>query len=161
FNYLPVQGTLQFNPNGKLPFSRYAGEPDFDRLDRKQAWIGYEFERHLNDRVTVRQNLRYARTSFDGRAITILNTGGLAADMRTLRRTAANTQADNESFALDNQAQFQFNSGPLRHDMLMGLDFRKENDSFNFGRGPAPSIDIYAPVYGAPVNDPGFNLSNT
>jgi iron complex outermembrane recepter protein len=161
FNYLPIQGTLRPNINGRLPFERYAGEPDFDRLSRDQSWLGYSFEHRFSDTVSFRQNMRAARTEFEGRAITILQTGGLLPDQRTLRRTAANTAANASTFSIDNQLALRFDTGAVRHDALIGIDHRREIGDFDFGRRAAPSLDVYAPVYGQPIVDPGFNLSNT
>jgi iron complex outermembrane receptor protein len=56
--YLPAEGTLISNPNGRLPRSRFAGEPGWDMFDREQWSVGYELAHKLNEAWTFRQNLR-------------------------------------------------------------------------------------------------------
>ena len=63
--YLPGYGTLLPNPNGRIPVSRYTGEPGFDRIAYDQAMIGYEFKHRFNDVFEFRQNLRVAEVDVD------------------------------------------------------------------------------------------------
>jgi iron complex outermembrane receptor protein len=157
FNYLPTSGTLYPNPvNGRLPWNRYAGEPGFDRFDRDQGSIGYAFEHRFNDSLTFSQNLRYTQNDVYLRALN--RNGELLPDNRTLNRAAFRIDAAARAFTLDNRLEARFGTGPLAHTALIGLDYRNEISQYDVGRGPAPSIQIFNPVYGAPVADPGINF---
>jgi len=157
FNYLPTSGTLYPNPvNGRLPWSRYAGEPGFDRFDRDQGSIGYAFEHRFNDSLTFSQNLRYTQNDVYLRALN--RNGELLADNRTLNRAAFRIDAAARAFTLDNRLEAKFGTGPLKHTALVGLDYRNEISQYDVGRGPAPSIQIFNPIYGAAVADPGINF---
>lgn len=157
FNYLPTSGTLYPNPvNGRLPWNRYAGEPGFDRFDRDQGSIGYAFEHRFNDSLTFSQNLRYTQNDVYLRALN--RNGELLADNRTLNRAAFRIDAAARAFTLDNRLEAKFDTGPLKHTALLGLDYRNEVSQYDVGRGPAPSIQIFNPIYGAPVADPGINF---
>jgi len=157
FNYLPTSGTLRPNPvNGRLPWNRYAGEPGFDRFDRDQGSIGYAFEHRFNDSLTFSQNLRYTQNDVYLRALN--RNGELLADNRTLNRAAFRIDAAARAFTLDNRLEAKFGTGPASHTALIGLDYRNEISQYDVGRGPAPSIQIFNPVYGAPVADPGINF---
>jgi len=57
--FMPAVGTLYANPNGRIPLTKFLGEPGFDHFDRTQAWVGYQFEHSFNEVWTVRQNVRY------------------------------------------------------------------------------------------------------
>jgi len=157
FNYLPTSGTLYPNPvNGRLPWNRYAGEPGFDRFDRDQGSIGYAFEHRFNDSLSFSQNLRYTQNDVYLRALN--RNGELLPDNRTLNRAAFRIDAASRAFTLDNRLEAKFGTGPLSHTALLGLDYRNETSQYNVGRGPAPSIQIFNPVYGARVADPGINF---
>lgn len=157
FNYLPTSGTLYPNPvNGRLPWNRYAGEPGFDRFDRDQGSIGYAFEHRFNDSLTFSQNLRYTQNDVFLRALN--RNGELLANNRTLNRAAFRIDAAARAFTLDNRLEAKFDTGPLKHTALLGLDYRNEVSQYDVGRGPAPSIQIFNPIYGAPVADPGINF---
>lgn len=157
FNYLPTSGTLAPNPvNGRLPFNRYAGEPTFDRFDRDQAMIGYALDHRFNEVLSFSQNLRYTDNTVYLRALN--RSGELLADNRTLNRNAFRIDASARAVTLDNRLVARFQTGPLAHTLLVGLDYRNEQSTYNVGRGPAPSIDIFNPTYGLPVTDPGINF---
>lgn len=152
FNYLPTSGTLKWNPNGRIPRHRYLGEPNFDRLNRSQSSVGYAFEHRFNDAVSFRQNLRYNETSTDLRALNRI--GELQPDYVTLNRAAMKVDAGAHAFTLDNQMQVRFSTGTLDHDAVVGLDYRKESAHYIVGRGTAPPINVYHPVYGYDIPDP-------
>lgn len=157
FNYLPSSGTLYPNRvNGRLPWNRYAGEPGFDRFDRDQGSVGYAFEHRFNDSLSFSQNLRYTQNDVYLRAVN--RNGELLADNRTLNRAAFRIDAAARAFTLDNRLEAKFGTGPLSHTALIGLDYRNETSEYDVGRGPAASIQIFNPVYGAVIADPGINF---
>jgi iron complex outermembrane recepter protein len=54
-------------------------------------------------------------------------------------------------FAIDNQAEAHFDTGVVQHTVLMGVDYLRSRNDYRSGFGSAPSIDIFDPVYGAPL----------
>lgn len=62
------------------------------------------------------------------------------------------------SFALDNNLTFKFSHGCVEHTLLAELDYRRSRDdhrsAFAFG---APSINLYNPVYRAPLQMPDYS----
>lgn len=157
--FLPTLGTLFPNPNGKIPIDKFVGEPSFNSFTRTQYWAGYQFERHLNDTWTVRQNLRYASIDTNLKSV-IATPGGASAlqpDGRTLNRSAFVVPEKADAFTTDNQAEARFNTGALSHIALFGLDYRHVTSDFKQYFGSAPSIDIYNTMYGQPVPTPGIS----
>ncbi|SHH12196.1 TonB-dependent siderophore receptor [Pollutimonas bauzanensis] len=147
---LPASGTLRYNPNGTLPRTRFAGEPSYERMDREQYAVGYAFEHRLDDIWSVRQNLRYTSVDIDARG-----TPGyaLAADGRSLSRVATQGLGKGSILGIDTQAQAPFATGALNHTLIMGLDYVKQRDDYRFASAPAPSIDLYDPVYNVAIPD--------
>ncbi|SMF97449.1 iron complex outermembrane recepter protein [Methylomagnum ishizawai] len=160
--FLPPQGSLQPNPNGRIPTSRFLGEPDYDRFDREQYTVGYAFEHRFNSIFQVRQNLRYAHVETDYPVIFVdgfvTGANGLPVDYRTVTRSAGLYQARAGVFTLDTQAQADFDTGPVRHTVLFGADYRNLGGDNNSGIGSAPNIDMYSPVYGQPFDRPPIDL---
>ncbi len=151
--FLPAQGTLLPNPNGQIPESTYVSEPDHDRFDRREYDIGYKFDYHMNDTWSFHQGFRYG--DVDALYDTIYG-AGLQADLRTLNRYAYLVEEDARDVALDSSATANFRTGPLDHQLLFGVDFRHGEDTDGTGFAPGPSIDVYAPVYGAVFPRPAF-----
>ncbi|MFJ3463653.1 TonB-dependent siderophore receptor [Achromobacter spanius] len=150
--YLPAWGTLYSNPYGDIPRDRNVDEPDHDKFKRYYRSIGYLFEHHFNDKLTVRQNLRYA--DVDVTAYSVYGTGlimnpatQLPSDYRTLSRYQWDVDRYQSFFTLDNQAQAKFQTGALSHDLLVGLDYKRATLDQTVHGGVGPTIDIYNPVY--------------
>jgi len=174
--FLPYEGTVLPNPNGKIPSTRFLGEPDFDKYHREQFTVGYGLEHQLNSAVKMTQNLRYADISssyhgiypdyyygFDydkGRLIpggSFANTG-----MSEIYRYGAAYQDQAQTFTLDNQVQAGIHTGLLKHTLLAGLDFRhftaQRKRGFTDFELPELVLDIYNPTYGQFFDKP--NLQN-
>lgn len=157
--YVPGGATLQSNPFGRIPVSRYLGEPGFDRTTQEQWSLGYAFEHRIMPGLEVRQNLRYFDVTHDVQAMR--GDGDLLFD-RLFFRTPIYVAADAQNFAVDTQIQADFATGPLTHEVLVGIDYqnsRSTNVSLLASPFTAPlnyiPIDVFNPVYGsAPIATP-------
>ncbi|MFC7053308.1 TonB-dependent siderophore receptor [Hansschlegelia quercus] len=159
FNYLPAEGSL-YRANGRrISTDTYLGEPDFDRLKRDQSSIGYEFDHRFSETFSFKQNLRFSRSDFQ----TLGAVTGRASPNPdgTIDRLGIFVDADTDVFAVDNQLRAEFASGPLWHDAVMGVDYRREKTGYLFTFGAAPSIDPYDPVYGSgPISPRDFTVTD-
>lgn len=63
--FYPATGTLLKNPNGQIPRDLYLGDPEANQFNRDFYTLGYEFSHQFNDNWSIRQNLRYSRSSQD------------------------------------------------------------------------------------------------
>lgn len=149
---LPAQGTLQPNPNGKIPVGRYVGEPGYDRVDKTTFFVGYSLEHAFNEIFAFRQNLRYSTVDLD------VHDGvrgeGLQPDLRTLNRAVYDITDFADNFQVDNQGLAVFNAGPVRNEVLVGFDYLWTKNKFTMDFALAPPIDLYNPVYGQPFSTP-------
>lgn len=145
--YLPAVGTLYRNPNGKIPVNRFVGEPN-GIFERDFYAIGYNFQHRFNDAFTVRQNLKYSYVTFDDKGPGYIFGLGLQDDLRTLRRWGGAGVRNTGVFAVDNEAEAKFDTGPLRHTVLFGLDYTNINLDTALWSISQPAIDVYNPVYG-------------
>lgn len=145
FQYLPALGTVLSNPNGRISSTRYTGNSSTDRSGVEQYQAGYMFEHRFNDTWLVRQNFRYDQINSNW-----LFTYGfnfLDPAMTTLGRSFLAQNTRYEGFKVDNQAQATFATGPVRHTVLFGVDYRNDSSSQRVGLGAAPPLNLYRPVY--------------
>lgn len=160
--WLPPEGSRLPNPNGKIPINRNIGEPGYDHYRREQYGVGYAFEHHVNELWTFRQNLRYARVESDHPTVYtlgyLLGDDGNPLDYRTIERGAGLWRDRAGTFTLDTQLQGSFETGPLRHTALMGVDYRSLSGKRAIGFTSVDNLDIYNPVYGSPVVKPTPDL---
>lgn len=150
--YLPAQGTLLPNPNGRIARDFFVGEPNWDRFTREQWAAGYAFEHRFNEVLQFRQNLRYM--SVDAYWQAHRSEGFLPPDFANLQRGAYSQDTDARTFAIDNQFQADFGTGPLQHKVLFGLDYFRTsgNNEFRFAfppmwGGTVQPINVFNPVY--------------
>jgi iron complex outermembrane receptor protein len=154
--YLPVYGTLLANPNGRLPRSTNLDSPA-DVYERDQYAVGYDFVREFASWLKFTSNLKYSHYG-ERTPVGVYDSGGLVnttdatspgyyADVLQSNFTYAERVA---SFATDNRFDITADTGPLRHKILVGVDYRQvRNDAdYGFAYGTA-TIDAYAPTYPA------------
>ncbi|MGH8446471.1 MAG: TonB-dependent siderophore receptor [Solimonas sp.] len=151
--FLPVAGTLNAPPGRRLPDSRLLGEPDADHLDSEQTNVSLLAERQLNDIVKLGTAIRYARARADFTEIypdvySDPQNPFIDAERRILNRAAYATKSQTRAITNDNNAQFDFATGPFTHRLLVGLDYWHFKQNSMSGSDDAGPIDAYAPVYG-------------
>ncbi len=153
--FLPAEGTLLPNPNGKIPLNRFTGEPGENGYDKTRSALGYEFRHDFDDDTRFQQSARYARTEVETGAS--VGPFGFTGDQRTLLRYLFPTEERSDNLALDNNLQFAFDTGRARHVVLAGIDWRRgENDYASAFSFAAPPLDVFDPVYGGPVTRPDY-----
>lgn len=145
--FLPYFGTVRTNASGlRIDRKLNASDPLVDRYTRNQANLGYEFEHHVDDVWTVRQNFRFSFTEVsDSRYVA---NGYNNAAQTELARYGFLTTPRAGIFTVDNQAEARFNDGTFGHTVLMGVDYKRyslsDNQASTF---PAPPLNILAPRY--------------
>ena len=146
--FLPKEGTVFPNDGRRIPTSRFVGVPGFDKYDTEQAAVGYLFEHRFSDEFIVRQNLRYAHLRNDQEIVYGGGYANLASG--TLNRFAGASVSLLDTFAVDNQAQWKFETGPIAHTVLFGFDYRNSKFSDSNTAYTAGTIDVFDPDYSDP-----------
>ncbi|MDN5004900.1 TonB-dependent siderophore receptor [Bradyrhizobium sp. GCM10027634] len=147
-NFLPYRGTVTNAPFGKIPTSFFAGDPAVDKFTREQEMLGYQFERNLTDDVTFRQNARFAHVDLTYRGY--VGSGWSEISTATLGRYNWYAKDTANQADLDNQLEYRFNTGAVKHTTLFGVDLKgyqiDDYQAFGFG---VSSINVLNPSYGA------------
>lgn len=155
--FLPAYGVLLPNPLGSVSSSTNLGETSYNRFKRTHYGIGYEAAHRFSDAWSVQQNLKVTHLEGDQRGVGgggLLDAdfNGVPDDYRTVTRYSFSFAEDVDTFAVDTRLNGQFTTGPLSHDLLVGLDFRRYDyvgkSAFAFGM---PTIDLFNQVYGVPI----------
>ncbi|WP_306397201.1 TonB-dependent siderophore receptor [Telluria beijingensis] len=151
---LPPEGTLLPNPNGTVPLDRFLGEPGFDGMRREQSSIGYLLEHRFTPATVFRQNGRHSRANMR-ELFSLVDYYGAswAADLRTVDRYAWDNRNKLSLSGIDNQLETTFATGALQHTLLLGADWRRIRDQWDFYSADEGPLDVFAPVYGQPLGE--------
>ncbi|NGN40654.1 TonB-dependent siderophore receptor [Mesorhizobium sp. CGMCC 1.15528] len=106
-----------YNPAPGEVSDLYEGDPAYNDYTQGQGRIGYEFEHRFNDLLTVRQNLRYSKADAD------LEYSGHYPVGADLARYWGHYKENVATFTVDNMAQFTFDTGPVSHVAIAGIDY--------------------------------------
>ncbi|RDD92953.1 TonB-dependent siderophore receptor [Paracoccus pantotrophus] len=153
---LPALGTVYPTQFGHLPVDAFLGYPDFNRYKRDQFSLGYEFEHRFDDRFQLHHKLQYSNIEMDYRYSVL---SGLQTDPATgrisLNRSIQHPHDTATALTMDNNLQADFDTGPLRHSLLVGLDYtRLDFDSHWGGDYTAGRVDVFAPHHDNRPADP-------
>lgn len=143
---IPAKGSVLPNKLGlTIPSNFSDGDPRYAIYKKEISYIGYRFEHTFNDTFTFRNNLRYSKLKTDYRN---LYTNALAADDRTITRTIYNAQPDLDALTMDTQLESKFETGALKHTLLVGLDQQWQKLVNSTGSVTAgPQQDLFNPTY--------------
>ncbi|MDQ0251885.1 iron complex outermembrane receptor protein [Sphingomonas kyeonggiensis] len=172
YSGVSAYGSVLPNPNGKLPRDINTGDPGYERYDHRaksiEALFRHDFNAHLSFRSSARfQNnwLSYRQLYVAGFATT--GTGvNRNTDYSTIIRGGGGADENFDTLTLDNSFNAKFETGPLRHNVLAGIDYQHiagENfQQFNTGvtANPVtsiPNLNLFNPVYGGTL--PSFDLT--
>ena len=146
---LPAEGTIRKNPNGKLPISRYLGDPHVEGdhfPERTLGKIGYRVDHRFNEHVALRHGFRATFLTTDERDVIPF---GFQADLRTFDRDLFIGRVNSEDYYILTDVTFDVRTGPLRHTLLLGADQRILSTRQVSGGALLPPIDAFNPAYHA------------
>ncbi|MCY0386006.1 TonB-dependent siderophore receptor [Robbsia sp. Bb-Pol-6] len=156
YGAVPPYGTVLNNPFGKLPGNFYDGDVNFEKFQRTQTSLGWQFEKRLTPTWTVRSNARWLHL---GQEYESVYDSGLEADMRTLDRGTAESNDTMNTYSIDNSIEGNFATGPLDHTLLAGFDYQHVGSGYNVGFGTAPSLDLFAPDNAQAITPPDLAMT--
>ncbi|MFT8775225.1 MAG: TonB-dependent siderophore receptor [Gluconacetobacter liquefaciens] len=142
------------NPNGRIPRSRFFGDPNWNVDGNRDAMFEYMFQHKFSDAINFSQTFRWEQSSSWTRS---MNTGGGMISPTLLERMPMQTHSESTTIGLDSRVGGKFNLGPVRNTWIVGSDFRQyEYSTSNYidwtpghngysGEDGYSVVDIYNP----------------
>ncbi|MBW4594757.1 MAG: TonB-dependent siderophore receptor [Brasilonema angustatum HA4187-MV1] len=131
----------------KVPISRFLGEPG-DYYSSQSHIINLTINHSFNKNLRVRSAFAVKLTDGDDLAF---RPNSLDPDGRTVLRRYAVDRNLYRNYSLQTDLIGNFNTGSVQHQVLLGLEWNKNLQGFDYLRSSAsvtPSIDLFNPVYG-------------
>ncbi|MEC5345131.1 TonB-dependent siderophore receptor [Brenneria populi] len=144
---LPYEGTVIAHNGRKISNTFYEGEENYEKYDRRQNMVGYNFEHAFDSGWAVRQKLRYLRTKV--RLDQVYAYGWTQPDADTLTRYYSGSRESLSAWTLDNQLDGSVDTGAVNHRLLVGVDYQQRHNDVDWPSGAFPAIDAFNPAYGA------------
>lgn len=149
--YLPISKTVgAVDASLEIPFDFFLGEPDFNHTDTEYLSGSVLLTHKFADNIVFNSRSRYFSQDLDYAEVYGLDfyVDGPAREMPA--RAWYKLVADYSGFNSDNNLLVKFDTGPLRHEVLGGVDYTEFEEDKVEGFDLAPSINLYNPVYGQP-----------
>ncbi len=155
---LSPRGTILPNPNGPIPLNRFIGETANGAYDVERSRIGYAFEHRFASGWTLHQNFRWEE--YDGLGPGVFN-GSLQANGRLQNRTVSNRDFEGRLMAIDTYLNGAVEAMGALHKLSFGVDRNTPRERFAITQCTLAALDLYQPVYGAPIKCPAQAQSDT
>lgn len=156
----PEAGIYNSVPYTWTSRSEYPGEPTWDSFRKTQESIGYQLEQRLNDVWSFKQSYRFLRNT---QTIQYVGNDGFSPGTDTLARTAYLNEGSVNSHTVDNQLNAKFDTGPVKHNVTVGLDYQNlQFDHYFYGNlTSTPGLQESNPVYGQTIPYPTFMFATS
>ncbi|WP_058914011.1 ferrioxamine B receptor FoxA [Entomohabitans teleogrylli] len=142
---LPYEGTVVSHYGKKIANTFYEGEKDYDKYDRREDMVGYDFGHAFDSGWSVRQKLRYLHTKVQ--LDQVYAAGWL--NETELNRGYSGSDESLSAITLDNQLDGSVDTGAVNHRLLLGVDYQNRRNNVTWSYGAFAPIDAFNPVYGA------------
>lgn len=130
---------------GRTVDSSFAdADPANDKFERTQRMFSYQLTHRVNDDVTLRSHSRY--TDMDVELAQVYQFG-FTGNGAELARYYSGASESMKALSTDNSVQYDFDTGPIQHSLLAGIDYQQRtNDVVDTGGG-ARALDPFHPDY--------------
>lgn len=136
-------GTVESTPFGKVDPKTNYGAPDYDKDERTQTAIGYEFRHALDDTWKFEQDFRYSHLDLDLRSTYMMMGTG---DGRTASRGHLQRDGEIDSFTIDNRMVGKWYTERTENTLLLGFDYQDLSlDGREFDNFAYDVVDIFDP----------------
>lgn len=142
---LPYEGTVVPHNGKKIANTFFEGEDDYDKYDRRENMVGYNFEHMFDNGWSVRQKLRYLHTKVE---LNQVYAAGWLNESE-LNRGYSGSDEKMNAITLDNQLDGSVDTWAVNHRLLMGIDYQDRSNDTTGYYGAFPAIEAFNPVYGA------------
>ena len=148
---LPARGTVLDNLNGEIEQDRFVGDPEENR-EADQIFVGYDLEHRFSENWRIRNAFQFRNRLAPG---TFSFPTNLQEDDRTLEVNFSDAEKfDTYEFILDTYAVGNFNTGSIKHELVVGVELFRSELYSDVAFGDNGTLDLFAPDYDTIVSSP-------
>jgi iron complex outermembrane receptor protein len=156
---MDADGTVFRKGGRRIPQDFFIGDKSFDNYDINSGALGYLFDHEFSDGIKFSSKLRYYEAKGDWDYLTF-RTFDPATGVIT--RGVSAREEHSKVWTADNNLQFKFDTGPVEHVAVVGVDYvHSDYDTKRFrGNNAGGSIDVDTGAqtpFVVGLDDTGFN----
>ena len=154
YNVVPLPASILAQPGKKVPNSRFLGEPDINGKGHKDnKAITLLGSHEFSDAISFHSSTRYSSAYTDQREVYVAPYANpldpfLDAAKTIVPRNIFAIKVKYRTFNTDNNLGLKFDTGPVSHKVLVGVDYSYFRQLAQQAFGETTPINIYNPVYG-------------
>jgi len=142
---VPADGSLYSSSGDKLGRGFFDGESSRNVFKRWEQIYSYAFSHSFNDVWSFRQNASYTHSNVELQQVYQI---GWDQDHQLLNRYYSGSATSLDAFAVDNQLEADFATGPLEHRVMLGLDYQRFRNNLWDESAGASELNPYTGVSG-------------
>ncbi len=133
--------------------SVYVGDPNFNRYDTEATTFSLFATHQFNEALSFEGTARYRdnEADYDQTWISFLGDGNprIFPDGTAVARSWSSSPADSNQFAFDARLRANFDTGPITHEVLAGVNYQDVETSVRsaFLYALPTTFNIFSPVY--------------
>ncbi|MEM8672886.1 MAG: TonB-dependent receptor [Cyanobacteria bacterium P01_G01_bin.67] len=141
-------GTVAFGEGiADIPPERVTNNPD-DTQSRENLNVGYTLEHRFSENWQLRNRFRYSFNNFEFDDFLELPFN-LDESTGELTRLIGNQPVEDDAFSLYTNVKGNFNTGPLEHNLLFGVDLSRSENKLTTIASPAPEFTSIINIFDA------------
>ncbi|VVA46553.1 Ferrichrome-iron receptor precursor [Serratia ficaria] len=145
---VPADGSIYSSKGDKLGRGFFDGESSRNLFKRWEQIYSYAFSHAFNDVWTFRQNASYTHSNVELQQVYQI---GWNEQHSELNRYYSGSSTSLDAFAIDNQLEADFATGPVDHKVMLGVDYQRfRNNLWDESAGATP-LNPYTGVSGGPA----------
>lgn len=145
YSSIPAYGMFLDNPNGEVPVDIFLGDENWNTYERDVLMVGYKVNHDFGNGWSFLHNARYTDAALEQKNVYVSDYTAFQLDGRTLSRAAYATDETVQGITMDNQLTALFDTGPVAHSLLFGVDYLQYDAGILYDGATAPDIDLFDP----------------
>jgi iron complex outermembrane recepter protein len=150
-------GSVVFNTEDNSTIEQLVSNPDM-RIEEDYLNVGYSFEHRFSEDWKLRNEFSFIDTSYDYNVFASGSSESFDPSTGDLGRQFATQNGNDKTFSLFTNINGKFNTGPVKHNLLFGVDLSRNSSLFGFRFDPTSEsviniLDSEPDYFAEPVPD--------
>lgn len=157
--YVPISKTVAaVNAEDRISPRAFLGEPNFNKMESEYKSGTMLVSHDFGNVATINSRTRYFEVDADYAEVYGSSLLGYADPdtRRRINRSYFVLRGLYDGWSTDNNLILKFDTGPLEHQLLFGVDYTYFHEDRSEGFPAATPLDLYNPVYGVGISMPPF-----